>query len=58
VKDRVNGLIVPPNPIALAEAMDRLFVDRANTARMGEANNRRLSELCINWDTVVESLTS
>jgi hypothetical protein len=24
---------------------------------MGEANNRRLSELKINWESVVESLT-
>ena len=58
VMDRINGLVVSPNPITLAGAMDHLFLDRAHTARMGEANNRRLSELCINWDTVVESLTS
>jgi hypothetical protein len=38
--------------------MDRLFLDRGHTARMGEANNRRLSELGINWETVIESLTS
>jgi glycosyltransferase involved in cell wall biosynthesis len=58
VTDGINGLVVSPSPIALADAMDRLFLDRAHTARMGEANNRRLSELGINWDTVVESLTS
>ena len=58
VTDGINGLVVSPSPTALADAMDRLFLDRAHTARMGEANNRRLSELGINWDTVVESLTS
>ena len=58
VQNGVNGLVVPPNPNALADAMDRLFLDRTHTARMGEANNRRISELGINWGTIVESLTS
>jgi hypothetical protein len=44
--------------MAIADAMDRLFIDRAYTARMGEANNRRISELAIDWSTVVEALTS
>ena len=57
VTDGVNGLVVPADAKALAEAMDRLYLDRIRTARMGEANNRRLSELKINWESVVESLT-
>jgi glycosyltransferase involved in cell wall biosynthesis len=58
VKDGVNGLVVPPDPLALADAMDRLFVDRALTARMGEANRRRITEIGIDWTIVVDSLTS
>jgi glycosyltransferase involved in cell wall biosynthesis len=58
VKNGVNGLVVSPDPKALADAMDRLFLDRTHTAQMGERNNRQLSELGIDWDTVVESLTS
>jgi glycosyltransferase involved in cell wall biosynthesis len=58
VQDGVNGLIVPPDPPALAAAMDRLFIDRTETARMGEANRQRLSELRIDWDTVVTSLAT
>ena len=58
VIDGVNGLIVPPDPLALAQAMDRLFLDRALTRRMGDANRQRLSELRIDWHTVVTSLTS
>jgi len=58
VQNDINGLVVPSNSYALADAMDRLFLDRTHAARMGEANNRRLSELGINWDTVIESLTS
>ena len=58
VKDGVNGLVVPPDPLALADAMDRLFVDRVRTAQMGEANRRRITEMAIDWTTVVDSLTS
>jgi len=57
VNDRVNGLVVAPDPIALADAMDRLFLDRISTANMGNANKRRLSDLRIDWETVVSSLT-
>jgi hypothetical protein len=42
----------------LAEAMDRLYRDRALAARTGAANEQRLAELCIDWPTVVEALTS
>jgi glycosyltransferase involved in cell wall biosynthesis len=58
VQDRVNGIVAPPTPEALADAMDRLFVNRVETIRMGEANNRRVQELKINWDTVIEALTA
>jgi glycosyltransferase involved in cell wall biosynthesis len=58
VSNEMNGLVAPADPRALADAMDRLFLDRGHTALMGEANNRRLSELGINWETVIESLTS
>ena len=58
VTNEMNGLVAPADPRALADAMDRLFLDRGHTARMGEANNRRLSELGINWETVIEFLTS
>jgi len=58
IEDGINGLVVPPEPMALADAMDRLFLDRIRTAQMGEANNRRIAEMAIDWTTVVGSLTS
>jgi glycosyltransferase involved in cell wall biosynthesis len=58
VIDGVNGLIVPPDPLALAQAMDRLFLDRDLTRRMGDANRQRILDLRIDWHTVVTSLTS
>jgi glycosyltransferase involved in cell wall biosynthesis len=58
VTDRVNGMVAPPEPPALAQAMDELYRDRALAARMGAANEARLAELRINWPTVIEALTS
>jgi glycosyltransferase involved in cell wall biosynthesis len=58
VEDGSNGVVVPPEPAAIAEAMDSLYRDRASARRMGEANLRRLSELKIDWSHVVEALTS
>jgi glycosyltransferase involved in cell wall biosynthesis len=58
VIDGVNGFVVPADPVALAEAMDRLFVDRMLTRRMGQANKHQISEMRIDWETVVTTLTS
>ena len=58
VSNEINGLVVPPDPRALADAMDRLFVDRSRTAAMGEANKSRLQQLGVDWETVVRALTS
>jgi glycosyltransferase involved in cell wall biosynthesis len=53
-----NGLVVPPDPVAVAGAMDRLYRDRDLAARMGVENQARLRELKIDWNHVVEALTS
>lgn len=58
VEDGRNGYVVEPEPAALAEAMDRLYRDRALAARMGRANHERLSELRIDWSRVVDALTA
>lgn len=58
VEDGRNGLVTPPDPRALAQAMDRLYGDRGLAARMGSANLERLAELNINWDHVVSALTA
>jgi glycosyltransferase involved in cell wall biosynthesis len=53
-----NGLVVEPTPEAMAQAMDRLFYDRALARRYGEANLARMSELLIDWDHVIRSITT
>jgi len=58
VEDGVNGYVTAPDPRAVAEAMDRLFLDRARTQSMGEAGARRLTEMKIDWSHVVTALTT
>lgn len=56
VKDGYNGLVTVPEPQALAEAMDQLYLNREATQRMGRNARARLDDLAINWPHVLESL--
>ena len=56
VEDGENGLIVAPEPIALAAAIDRLRSDPQAAAAMGERANETLLAKDISWDRVVTSL--
>jgi len=58
VKDGLNGLVVDADPKALAEAMDRLYLDREATRRMGQNAHARLGVLKISWPHVIERLLS
>ena len=53
-----NGLIVEPEPDALADAFDRLYKERNNTIKMGESAEMRVHELGIDWDAVIARLLS
>jgi glycosyltransferase involved in cell wall biosynthesis len=56
VIDGQNGLVVEPEPTALAAAFDQLHADRALARRLGEAALGRIDELGVSWDIVVERL--
>lgn len=58
VKDELTGYVVPPEPRAIAAAMDRLYSDRTKARDMGEAGYDLLEALNIHWDQVIERLTS
>lgn len=58
VRDGENGLVFEPTPQAAAEAMDRLYADRASARRMGEAAQGTLGDMRIDWGRVVEALAS
>jgi glycosyltransferase involved in cell wall biosynthesis len=56
VQDGVNGFIADPTPASLALAMDKLYLDRANTEAMGVNAKQRLADLNISWKHVMERL--
>lgn len=59
VRDRITGLVVPPKPIAIAEAMDDLFKDKKNAEKMGEEVKRDSTifiSMNITWENVVRRL--
>lgn len=56
IDDGRNGLIAEPTPESVAVAFDRLFENRSETIAMGEAAERRVAELGIDWDTVIARL--
>lgn len=58
VLDGENGLVVEPDPAALADAMDELWLDRRLAPRLGEANQARLAALGVDWSHVVQALTA
>lgn len=58
IEDGFNGLVVAPEPQAVAEAMDRLWTDRAAAEAMGWRALRTPEALGITWDRVVERLTA
>ena len=56
VQDGETGLVAAPAPDALAEAMDRLWAQRATAAAMGAAARERYDGMNITWPHVVERL--
>jgi glycosyltransferase involved in cell wall biosynthesis len=58
VKQGRTGFVVEPEPQAIAAALDQLYEERALTMQMGEAGHRLMRELRIDWDHVIQSLTT
>jgi glycosyltransferase involved in cell wall biosynthesis len=52
-----TGLITAPEPRAIAEAFDRLYVDRALAKRLGTAGHAVMRERVPGWPEVVSRLT-
>lgn len=51
-----NGFLTEPDPKALAEAMDKMYLDRSRTREMGSNAVSRVEELNISWTHVVDRL--
>lgn len=54
----INGLVSDPDPKALAQAMDQLFIDKKKTEHMGKNALARIAELNISWSHVIERMLS
>lgn len=58
IEDDFNGIVVEPEPRAIAAAMNRLWEDCLTAAAMGRQALRTPADLGITWDHVVETLTA
>jgi glycosyltransferase involved in cell wall biosynthesis len=56
VEDAVNGYMVDPTPQAIAQAMDRLYEDKALAERMGQSGMELIHRLDITWPSTIERL--
>ena len=54
--DGETGIVTPPEPRAIAEAFDRLYLDRALAKRLGAAGNAKLRATVPGWADVVARL--
>jgi len=57
ITDGKHGLVVKPDPHALAGAFDQLFLDRYLARNLGRMARSRYDELSISWDSVIDKLT-
>jgi len=51
-----NGCVVDPDPRAIAEALDRLYEDRALAEQLGEQGGKLMKDLHIDWDHAIARL--
>ena len=51
-----TGMIVEPDPQAIADCLDSLYSDRARARRMGEQGLEKLTSLNLSWEHVVEKI--
>jgi glycosyltransferase involved in cell wall biosynthesis len=58
VIDGQTGFVVDPHEEAVAEAIDRLFSDRALARDLGQSGRTRFDEMGIGWEHVVQTLTA
>lgn len=56
VQHGINGYIAEAEPRALAEAIDKLYLDRSKTMSMGKNAADRLVDLNISWEHVLRRL--
>jgi glycosyltransferase involved in cell wall biosynthesis len=57
VEDNQTGYIRNPNPVEIADAIDRLYLERERAKKMGQTGYDKIISMDISWKKVVEALT-
>ena len=58
VVPEASGIVTPPEPRMIAQALDRLFEDRRSAERMGAEGLATPARLNVNWDHAIARLLS
>ncbi len=58
IEHEQEGLVVEPEPKAIAESLDSLYSDRARARALGQRGQEKLKSLNLSWQQVVETLIS
>ena len=56
LEDGINGYVVPPNAMALAQKFDALYENRDLARRLGDQGYAELNSRDISWDAVIGKL--
>ncbi|GAB6068542.1 glycosyltransferase family 4 protein [Methylothermus subterraneus] len=56
VQDKITGLVVEPEPLAIASAIEALWADRPRAQKLGQAAREAILALDLRWEKVVERL--
>jgi len=58
VRDQENGFVLDTDARAVAAKADELFLDRKKAQRLGENGFQLMQDINMNWDYVIEKLTT
>lgn len=58
LEDGREGFLVDPDPAAIAERIDKLFVDRGFARQMGARGREKIQSLNLSWQHVVEKIVN
>lgn len=58
VEDQYNGFVTKPDPEAIAEKLDELYLNKEKAKEMGEAGYQTLLDKHIDWDYAIDQLLS
>lgn len=56
VRHGENGYVIEPDALQVAEHIDMLYNDKARAVAMGEAGYKRMIDMNISWDYVIDCL--